>query len=373
MLKNSKNLLKYLFSNEGYETTMEKASDIHYNIFIALACFIVYIVLSSVLNILGGGWINAYKAIILNFLLLFHLTKPEILSAVAITAPFVNNKNAAKGEKQSFVEKIRLLSENVIVAAEAYKKIACHLLLIASVTDLALSVIPIKSNPNIVVIIILCGMVAIYADVVWEWETKIFRKSTYLLLVIAVILNVALLVPEPLYRYLFDWAPSDISVKMMEKKIENAENRGVLIKGIKAIWDAGNDAAEKLRLEKEIERLKASIAQKATEAESGNEGGNENTLTLQYLRTLHPFNGKGMGTTMYTAEFGTDYKKGDLLVVSCSKDSLVWLDGEGGGWLHPDPDGRKKITTMTHGPGHILMQVPKGKNANIEVWRYLPL
>lgn len=367
MLKNSKNLLKYLFSKEGYDTAMEKASDIHYKIFIALAYFIVYIILSSILNILGGGWINAYKAIILNFLLLFHLTKPEILSAVATTAPFVENKNVVKGEKQSFVEKIRLLSENVIVAAEAYKKIVCHLLLIASVTDLALSVVPIKYNPNIVAIIILCGMVAIYADVVWEWETKIFRKSTYLLLVIAVILNVALLVPEPLYRYLFNWAPSDISIEKIEKK-----EKGVLVNGVISAYKAINDAADKARLEAEIAALRLA-AQKATEESKNKGAGNDKTMTLQYLRTLHPFNGKGMGTTMYTAEFGTDYKKGDLLIVSCSKDSLVWLDGEGGGWLHPDPDGRKKITTMTHGPGHILMQVPKGKTANIEVWRYLPL
>lgn len=288
MLKNSKNLLKYLFSNEGYETTMEKASDIHYNIFIALACFIGYIILSSFLNLIGAGFLNAYKAIFVNFLLLFHLTKPEILTFVAATTPLVRNESEVDEAKvaeskvvegnQSLIEKIRLLTENTIVAAKIYRKIVCHLLLIASVTDLALSIIPIRYNPNAVVYIILCGMIVVCADVVWGWKTKTFERATYWFVILAVVLNVALLVPDPIYRYLFDYAPSDISVKMMEKKIEKEENRGVLIKGIKALWDAGNDAAEKLRLKKEIERLKAAAEETARKLNENGNGNSNNEL-----------------------------------------------------------------------------------------------
>ena len=380
-----KSLAHNILSVDGLSDKLyRKANKIHLGIasLAVLGGLIVFI--EMVLNYCGARAINIYIGLILNVVLIFYFTRPKLLPLL-------------------YVKKVRF--------------VIAHILLFCTTMSLLLYLVPIKSNPNMVAAFLLFGLAVIYLDCVYGIHSKTYRRLSIILVYTIAIITFIATPSRALYMKWFGFYPleviytSELEEKYSEleilqnkvidekkeatidyyiekikagetlteeeikelEEIKKGLNRGKIPTAIGSVIDTAKIEAEKARLMAEIERLNASIAQKATEAGRGNEGGIEKTLTLQYLRTLHPFNGKGMGTTMYTAEFGTDYKKGDLLVVSCSKDSLVWLDGEGGGWLHPDPDGRKKITTMTHGPGHILMQVPKGKNANIEVWRYLPL
>lgn len=402
--KEIKKFLKYVFSAKGAaEATKEKIEDFHFNFFLGICINGVIILVGSIFNIIGIKELNIWLGLIINFIVIFITTRPKIIAAVGTTGALLpDNKPAVKG---------------LIDTEKLYAKFVVHILLFCSSFMLFLGIVSIRNNPNIVAVILFCGLLLVWVDIVWGVKTRTFEKATYVLIVVAVITNFLALPSRASYIrwlgfYPLEWIStsetdekiSDIEKAIFEQEQENdqlildlilekiksgkplTKYENIIYQNLKekrkigiipnAISEASNGTENALeKAASALEKAALAIGKFVDNEEEGkNKGaGNDKTMTLQYLRTLHPFNGKGMGTTMYTAEFGTDYKKGDLLIVNCSKESLVWLDGEGGGWLHPDPDGRKKITTLTHGPGHILMEVPKGKNATIEVWRYLPL
>jgi len=246
-------LMKFLVSSKGFDKARMKVEDIHFNISGGIIIFLGLIFIGSFFNFIGWMGLNLYLGLVINIITVIAMSSPEKLFKLGIAAIIFSENKKENGQKNEEYEK------NITSVIEIYGKIISYFLIIASASFLFLGTFSIRYNPNIVPVIALCGVLMLWTDVAWKWKTKTFRKATGFLIIFSITLNILFLIPKPVYIYLFDAAPSDISVKKMEQKIEKEENRGVIIKGIKSLWGAGNDSVEKIRLEAEIARLRAAV------------------------------------------------------------------------------------------------------------------
>ena len=223
--KEIKKFLKFIFSVDGMmQEGKEKIEDLHFNFFLGICINGVIILVGSIFNIIGIKELNIWLGLIINFIALFVASRPKIITTVGATGALLpDNKPAVEG---------------LIDTGKLYARFVVHVLLFCSSFMLFLGIVSIRNNPNIVAVILFCGLITVWIDIVWGVKTRIFEKATYALIVIAVITNFLALPSRATYLrwigfYPFEWistSETDEKISEIEKFIfEQDQEKDILI------------------------------------------------------------------------------------------------------------------------------------------------